>query len=76
VNVDHEERPIEIDLKGIEHVGKSAELEVLGGQPDDVNSLENPQRVGPVKSTIKNAGTNFEHTFPASSINIIRLKTR
>ena len=76
VNADHQPRPMDIDLKGIEHVSKSAELEVLAGQPDDVNTLENPRRVAPVKSTIDNASTSFNHVFPALSVSVIRLKTR
>ena len=49
-------------------VSKSAQVDVLLGQPGDVNTLENPAKITTKKMTIEDVGTNFMHEFPAYSV--------
>jgi alpha-L-arabinofuranosidase len=72
VNVSGTARPLAMNLEGMKNVTKQAQLEVLSGQPTDVNTLDNPTKVATQKTTIDNAGTQFVHEFPAYSVNVIR----
>ncbi|HET6383880.1 MAG TPA: alpha-L-arabinofuranosidase C-terminal domain-containing protein [Armatimonadota bacterium] len=76
VNVSAEPQPLQIDLAGAGRVDKTASALVLTGMPDDQNSLADPLKVAPKSEPITNAGPIFTHTFPAYSVNVIRLKTR
>ncbi len=65
-------RSLAINLQGMKDVAKSAHVDVLSGQPGDVNTLENPAKIATKKITIDDAGTNFLHEFPAYSVSVIR----
>ena len=41
---------IEINVNGATDVSNEAQLQTLAGQPDDMNSIESPQKVAPEKS--------------------------
>jgi len=69
-------RPLKIALEGIGSIAKQAQVEVLSGQPMDVNTVENPTKIAPQRSTIEKAGTTFVHEFPAHSLSVFRLKAR
>ena len=63
------------DIK-VEHfhpVTPAARVWTLAGEPDDVNTPEQPTRNQPIETTIPDAGGNFSHTFAAFSYTIIRL---
>jgi alpha-L-arabinofuranosidase len=77
VNVAAAAQPTRIDLRGAGDVAKAATCVVLtsaDGDGDAENTLEAPTKVAPATSTIDNAGATFEHTFPAHSVTILRLK--
>lgn len=76
VNTAVEPSPVQLILKGAKTVGPQAQLEVLSGNPKDVNTIDNPKRVVPNLSTIENAAASFTHEFPASSISVIRFHTQ
>ena len=76
VNVSDTPRSTRINLKGIQQVSPAAKALVLTGDPSDVNSVDNPIKVAPKHSNIDNAGTSFDHEFPAHSVSILRLKTK
>ena len=76
VNVHAKPHTVTIDLQGAGTVGKQAQLEMLSGQPGDMNSIENPTKVASRASTIDITGSHFEHEFPANSVNVMRIKTR
>ena len=64
-----------IDLQGVGSVAARGSLEVLtSASPADENSLDQPARVAPVRSTIDLAGPSFRHTFPANSLTVLRLQ--
>jgi alpha-L-arabinofuranosidase len=76
VNVEGEARSIQVNLQGTKSVAKQAQVEVLSGQPGDVNTVDNPKKVAPGSTTIENAAASFSHEFPAFSVSVIRLKVQ
>ncbi len=44
-----------------------------GDSPDATNSLQDPMHIVPHSSTVSDLGENFEHSFPAYSITILKL---
>ena len=68
--------PVQINLQGVQKVASQAQLEVLSGNPQDVNTIDNPNNVVPQKSTIESAAASFAHEFPAHSVSVIRLHTQ
>ena len=76
VNVAAEPQPLQIALPGARNVDRSASLEELSGQPQDVNSLAAPEKVAPRAMTLTQAGPTFVHEFPPYSVSVIRLKVK
>lgn len=54
-------------------VSGNAALTVLTGAPDARNSIENPNSIKPVESSIA-VSNNFDYQLPAYSMNVIRVK--
>ena len=76
VNVSTTNLTTQINLRGAEKVGSSAQAIVLASKnPTDENSLTEPVKVAPVTQTIEKAGANFSHTFPGNSVTVLRLQT-
>jgi len=72
-------RPTAADVKieGIKQVARQGTMIVLAGAKlTDENSLAEPKKVAPVTSSLKGAGTSFQHTFPPYSLTVLRLKAR
>jgi len=65
---------IEINLQGVQSVDKAATVEVLSGQPADVNSVAQPEKVAPRREAISDAGTKFRHEFPPYSVSVLRFQ--
>jgi alpha-L-arabinofuranosidase len=76
VNVEGAPRSARINLHGIQHVAPVAQVEVLTGEPGDVNTVDSPTKVATKKRTIDNAGASFVHEFPAYSVTVLRLKAQ
>jgi alpha-L-arabinofuranosidase len=74
VNTEGADRPIEIQLEGIDRVAPQAQVEMIAGQPDDVNRLADPAHVAIKTTTIQDAAARFTHTFPAYSVTVMRFK--
>ena len=55
---------------------KGATAEVLSGQPADVNTLAEPEKVAPRRVNIEEAGPTFVQDFPPYSVSVIRLKAK
>ncbi len=71
VNVSTTPQTLKVDLSGA--TARFAKALVLTGEPTDENTLDAPRRVAPQESVLP-VGSNFTHTFPASSVTILRLK--
>jgi len=74
VNTSSDPQDISLNLQGAGHISKSATEESISGQPQDVNSIDNPTKVAPVQVWIKDAGSTFTQTFAPYSVSVIRLK--
>jgi alpha-L-arabinofuranosidase len=74
VNAEAEPQTINVALQGMNSVAKEAQVEVLQGEPTEMNSIDQPTKIFPKKSTIDNVGPTFDYEAPAYSVNIIRLK--
>ena len=67
---------MQIVLSGVKDVDKQATADVLTGDPKDVNSIKEPQKIVPQSVTITDAAPSFPHEFPAHSVSVIRFQTR
>lgn len=64
---------LHLEGKGVKPMGV---VETLGGtNPAETNSITEPEKVVPVKSTLTDVKDTFEHTVPAYSIQILELST-
>ena len=76
VNVSAAARQIDVNLQGVTKVAGDAACEVLTGDPSDVNSIAEPEKVAPKMEMLQGLGTTFTHEFPAHSVSVIRLKAK
>jgi alpha-L-arabinofuranosidase len=77
VNASSIGQPVEIDVAGVSSVEKTGTLVTLAGNsPAETNSIAAPKRITPVRSTVKIAGTKFNHVVPAYSIQVLELHTK
>jgi alpha-N-arabinofuranosidase len=76
VNASSTPQRIQIDLHGATEVERSASLQVLAGQPKDVNTIEEPRKIFPQSADIDDAGPSFLHEFPAYSISVFRFAVK
>jgi len=66
-----------IALAGAAGIEPRARAFVLqSANPADVNSLDNPRKVAPTETDWTVPGPRFDHTFPAHSFSVLRIKTR
>jgi alpha-L-arabinofuranosidase len=64
----------QVSLAGVGNVAPSGTALTLTGDPADENTLENPDKVKPVKSTFKAGGPEFRYTFPPNSLTVLRVR--
>lgn len=75
VNAADKPQATRINVKGISALATTATLTTLS-HPDRTaeNSLSEPTKIVPKQSAVE-VSTDFTHTFPANSINVLRMKT-
>jgi alpha-L-arabinofuranosidase len=73
VNPTDDATAVAIELAGLTDVAREAKAIVLSGEPDDVNSIEQPNHVAPREATVNLSGSKFEHTLPPNSLTILRI---
>lgn len=77
VNPGEETNSLNVNLAGVKRVKSKAAATVLtSGSRSDVNTLEEPDKVIPVKTTIPVSGTAFEYNAPARSMSVLRIPAR
>jgi len=77
VNVSGDAQETKMNLAGASSVGPNAEVIVLSSESGyDENTLDQPKKVYPKKSTLSVKGTAFDYTFPANSLTILRFKAK
>jgi len=75
VNFGSTPKPMKINLSQFGTIVSQAEQTVLSGDADAENTLDNPQKIAPVASTVKIA-KSFGYSAPAMSLTVIRVKTK
>ena len=77
VNASSTPEVLNVELTGAPNMSKTATLVTLRGNTlAETNSIADPQRIIPVKSSLKVAGPVFTHTVPPYSIQMLELSAR
>ena len=77
VNASSVAQSIGISLTGTSSVETNATLVTLSANdPAETNTILTPQRIVPVKSTLKNASATFTHITPPYSIQVLELRSK
>jgi alpha-L-arabinofuranosidase len=63
----------DVDVRGVARLGPGASATVLAGEPEAVNTLDEPRRVAPRAEPLAASSPRFRHTFPPHSLTILRL---
>ncbi len=74
VNPDRNSETVRIKLEGIEKIAPNAVVEVMAADPEDTNSIDNPENVVPVTSVLKNIRPSFAYRIASSSIVVLKVK--
>jgi len=69
-------QPAQILLGGAADVAKSAAVEVLTGQPSDMNTIQTPEKIVPRRQDITDAAPDFVHDFPPYSVSVMRFTVK
>jgi alpha-L-arabinofuranosidase len=75
VNAGNESKVMKIDLSGFKKINPAAAIEVLTGEANAENTIENEQNIIPSKSHFK-ASKKFEYKTSPMSLTVIRMKTK
>ena len=75
VNIFDVDQTMTIELVGA-NIQKVATGQVMVGQPNETNSVEDPFHIIPKDFVISDASSAWNHTFPGNSITVIRFKTK
>jgi alpha-L-arabinofuranosidase len=67
---------LDIDIDGAAGVEHTGNLEVMSGEPGDVNSINMPDRIKPRRVAVQLPGARFSHVFPGCSISVLRLHAK
>ncbi len=73
VNASSAPEEVAIDLDGTQWIAGGEAVVLTSGSPTDENSLDNPNRVVPVRHSIPTVGTHFKWTLGPNSLTILRL---
>ena len=52
---------------------KDAHLILLTGKPEDMNTIDAPQKIAPQESDMHDTAASFTHEFPAYSMSVLKL---
>ena len=61
-------------LDGVNHLSPRGTKTVLAGDPEDVNTPQQPKRISPVESELSDVSPNFTCGFAPHSFTVLRLK--
>ncbi len=76
VNTTGKKQALKINLDGVANVSSTATSVVIkGAKPEDTNSIDHPENITPVTSTIKGIQKNFTRNLDPYSVTILQLKT-
>jgi alpha-N-arabinofuranosidase len=73
VNTGENSIDMAINLQGVGRVDPGGTATVLSGDPNAVNTLDQPTNIAPVQDTVTDAAASFRRTFPPHSFTVLRL---
>jgi alpha-L-arabinofuranosidase len=77
VNAAREATDVELALDGTKQIAGEARATVLtSANATDENSIDEPERVSPKTATVKVSAGVIQHTFPANSFTVLRVKSK
>jgi alpha-N-arabinofuranosidase len=76
VNPADADAPVALDLQGVRTLAPAAAAVTLAADPKATNSIDSPQTVAPVTSTISGVKPGFTYTVPKHGIVVLVLETR
>jgi alpha-N-arabinofuranosidase len=76
VNTAGAPQTVKIEIAGKAKIAREGKALELAGNPDDVNSIQEPTKIVPVEQRFNNASAAFEHTFPKYSVTVLEIHTR
>ena len=74
-NASGKPQQLDINLEGVKRVDSKGTLISLSGDKDAANTLENPENIKPVNSTVK-VGKEFTMEIPEYSVEFLRIKIK
>ncbi|HEY3780121.1 MAG TPA: alpha-L-arabinofuranosidase C-terminal domain-containing protein [Fimbriimonadaceae bacterium] len=74
VNVSDDAVRVNVSLEGVGAVEPVAQAWEITGNLEDHNSIDQPEKIVPRAFTIEGVSPSFEHSFPAHSITVMRVK--
>ncbi len=76
VNIMNAPQGVDINIDGVAGVNPSGTAITLSGQPEDTNTITEPQKIIPVTTTINGINKNFSYTFAANSVTVLQLHVK
>ena len=76
VNVTAAAQTVAITLNGVASVAAKATVVTLAGDPDETNSINDPEHLAPVTTKIAGVKPAFDYTFGGNSITVIAVRLK
>ena len=76
VNPQPNPQTLRLEVSGIASLASKATVTTLTANPDDINSIDYPRRVGPVTTTRRDLQRSSIYTLPPHSIVVLNFKAR
>jgi alpha-L-arabinofuranosidase len=67
---------LNISIDGASTMQNTGTLQVMSGQPGDINTFNAPEKISPTHMNIHFPGTHFSHQFPPYSISVLRVNAK
>jgi alpha-N-arabinofuranosidase len=76
VNGSSDAQAVDIKLPGAKLAPVGKLISLTGHDPESTNTMQQPTAIVPVQSTLPGVGTDFHHTVPAYTIEVVELDVR
>ena len=76
VNASDADAPVQITLTGTSSLASTATASTLSGDPQATNTIDTPEHVVPVTSTVTGVKSGFTYTVPKHGIVVLTMRTR
>lgn len=77
VNPQATAQTVDFSLRGAKTIQpKGEEIQLVGADLKDMNSIDEPTKVAPKTSAVEGLGARFSRTFPAYSVTVMKIRTK